>query len=159
MKEKSWWCVYFITLITLGIYSLYWTLDTMGQINYLYGKVYFDIKKRVIFLGVLLMSYIIGFIGLIFYIANNLEEPGSIGVSILISFIIGGILTAVWNITLIVYIIQIARELANLEVQLKIAPKIEVILSGALFILWWSSIPYIQDHLNKIIHIVNKEKQ
>lgn len=159
MKEKSWWKVYLITLITLGIYSLYWVLDTMGQINHLYGKAYFNIKRRVILLGVLLMGYILDFIGLIFYVVDGLDEPTSMTAGILASFIIAAILTTIWVVILIIYIIQIARAIANIQEQLKIAPKIEVVLSGILFILWWSAIPYIQENLNKIIYISNNQKQ
>lgn len=145
MKKRSSIVVYFLTFFTGSIYFFFWMFSLMREINILVGKKVFDVRKKVTSLLIVLALYLIFFhvTGLVIALKSNVLTTTV--------FTIGFALVVSWFVLIIRNLRQICSEIAIIESSKLNGNPISKNTATILFFIYFTAIPYIQSHMNKII--------
>lgn len=145
MNRKSPALVYVFTLLTVGVYFFIWLFSNMHELNNCFKERRFNIGKRVAIVFGVIIPYFINYY-YIFNLAINTRNNGLVG----LGFIIGFALTIIWFIVLIKNIRDLSKAILEIEKDKSIEKQISVEKATIFFFLYFTAIPYIQIHINKI---------
>jgi len=136
--------------VTFGVYFFYWILELMKEINTLSDEVKFDVKKKLTNVILILVPYLIIFV----IMEYTFRTP-----FFFILFCAEFILAVLWFVMIIKYIKQVCNGIALLEQEAQVEKKISGGRAILLFFLYFTAIPYIQSHMNKIIDSINNKQR
>lgn len=141
--------VYFLFWITIGFYMFYWFYFVMDFINQKLNIEKF--KKDKIIIGLLLYQiiYVISFA--IFYSSIQFDSIGQLSSESFTTFIFLWFFAFGYYVSIAYLIYSISRNILEIEKIYEIRSKISPGISVLLFILYFTTFPYIQNHINKVI--------
>lgn len=149
MKKRNPIITYLFLCLSCGVYLFYWLFITMKEINIIEGKIIFDVKKKLIILFSILIPEFI--VLLIFQYYTPIFKSVYFGML----YTIGSISGLSWLAMIIAYYAQLGKSVGQLEVKYNIDRPTTGGKAVLFFFLWFTVIPYLQSHKNKLIDRVN----
>jgi hypothetical protein len=144
LEKKNPVAVYFLFLITFGIYGLFWVSDIMSEINKRNMNPVYNQKKIWVLIALFLVWD--------FFLFRLIPEGGPLVFSVVFIQHMGWIGFIFFSVFHLARSIQLQQE--KNHVHKRISP-----LRASLFIpLWFIGIPYVQHHMNILLSAHPQEK-
>ncbi len=128
---------YLLIWITCGFYGIYWAYKVMNYINTTKNEKIYNFKKIVLFV--------------IIFFAIDIPLFLSINESCPILFLIVFVLHIIWLILVFKYVYSFSFHIHNIQKENSIDHYISPKKTILLMFLYFTAIPYIQHHLNKLL--------
>jgi hypothetical protein len=127
----------------------------MRDLNVMLNKKVFNLKKQMIGLLCVFVPYtIIGYYGLL----KSISDKSTNSPKFTTMFFINFCLAIIWFVVIIRNLRQISGSIAMIEMDNKLEKPITKGKTTLFFFLYFTAIPYIQYHMNKIVDIYNQNK-
>lgn len=151
--KKNILIVYFLIWMTFGLYTFYWFYVVMDFINQKQKSVKF--KKDKIIYGLVFYQIIYVFLFTVFYTSVEFDSSGVISSEYFIFFIFLWLIALGFFIATTYLIFILSKNISEIEKMYDIRKKLSPGISVLLFFLYFTSFPYIQNHINKVIEMEN----
>jgi threonine/homoserine/homoserine lactone efflux protein len=162
MKKRKPVLVWLFSLLTGGIYLIYWLFSLIEEINAYNKKEKINYKKTVIKFSVVLSLFFILILLCIFFAEslsnNNTESMPVMIIMFLVMILVCWIVGVCWIVLILKTIWKIAVELRQIQIENNVISPIETSLSVILIFLYFANFIYLQSHINRTVEIIGEEK-